>query len=186
MFVASGVGTLFGAVSAAPVVTLDLSSIIVVMLTVVGILVTAGIVSTRRTRRLQDAQTRKTLAEADGAEAGAILTHAQYEGFISEAAERLSHMSEAAIVRLEAELAKAQSQIAMLEAELARAKAERTEALADAKIREMELTAEIQELRDRVADLERRLESRGVAVSRRRGDIRLPPPITSGESENDP
>jgi chromosome segregation ATPase len=169
---ASILGAIIGAATESPAISLDLNTFLYVLLTVIGALVSAGFIVTRRQRRMQDAEARRLNAEADKTEGDLVLTHAQYEGFIAEAAQRLQTMSEATLARMEKELAQSRAKIAELEAELERAKRERNDALAENRLREQELRAQIETLQERVADLERRLEAAGVNVSRRHSDTK--------------
>lgn len=166
------VGVVAGA-SSSPNVSVDLTPIILACVTLLGILVTAGYLGGRYQKAKLASEARKNDADARLADGQAILTHAQYEGFIAEAAQRLELVNKAAISRLEAELARNQARIAELQSELERAKAERNEALVGAHNRERELQLEITDLRNRVVDLERRLEARGVKP-RRHGDPHNP------------
>lgn len=163
-----GAGAVFGA-STTPGVSLNLTPIIIALLVLIGTLVTAGFIASRYQKAKLVSETKKNDADARLADGQAVLTHAQYEGFIAEAAQRLETVNKAAIGRLETELARNQARIAELETELVRAKGERNEALAGAHIREIELQQEIADLKNRVMDLERRLEARGVK-SRRHSD----------------
>lgn len=174
----SFISGLLGAASQTPVFSVDLNGLIVAALATIGGLVGAGIISTRRSRAKMDAEKKQTQV---GTESQAILTHAQYEGFISEAAERLNTMQEATLARLEKELAVAQKHIAELEKELEKAKGERNVALAESALRERELKAEIEQLRDRIADLERRLEAQGITPRRARDERATPRPHAEDE-----
>jgi hypothetical protein len=174
------VGVVLGSAAAQPVITVNLGTIVTGLLTVITALAGAGFISSRRTRKLQDAE--RTKVEADtksvtaATDTSTVISHAQYEGFISEAAQRLSAMNEAALGRMEKELADSLRQIAELKAELERAKTERNQAFADSRIKEIELSHEIDRLRDRIADLERRLEAQGI-TPRRRTDVHPDPVV---------
>lgn len=165
-----GVGGALVGASQSPAVSLDLTPIIVAILALLGALVAAGWLTTRRQKRLQDAQVVESRSTAKLNDATAVMSHAQYEGFIAEAAQRLQGMSEAAISRLEAELARAQTRIAELETELEKVKAKREITVAAAAARENELKAEMGVLRDKVTDLERRLEAQGAPLRRHKDD----------------
>lgn len=182
-----GAGAIFGKAAASPHVSIDLTPIIVGFMALLGVLITAGYIGGRYQKKKALADVRKSDADARLADSQSVLTHAQYEGFIAEAAQRLETVNKAAISRLETELARNQARIAELETELERAKGDRNEALAGAHLREIELQHEITDLRSRVVDLERRLEARGVR-SRRHSDKhedpepeQLKPPSTPEE-----
>lgn len=180
-----GAGAIFGKAAASPHVSIDLTPIIVGFMALLGVLITAGYIGGRYQKKKALADVRKSDADARLADSQSVLTHAQYEGFIAEAAQRLSVMGEAAIARMETELARANTRIAELTAELERAKAERNKAFADQHAREMELTAEIESLRNRVIDLERRLEAQGVKP-RRHTDERPPRRRTNPGGKSEP
>lgn len=179
-FLAGGSGIIAGGAVGAPNVSVDLTPIIVGFMALLGVLVTAGYFGGRYQKRKLAADARKADADARLADGQTILTHAQYEGFIAEAAQRLEVVNAATVARLEAELARNQARIAELAVELERAKSERNSALAGAHMREQELQQEIGDLRTRVVDLERRLEARGVKP-RRHSDLHTKPDVEPGE-----